>query len=524
MRPAHFANRLPALLGVLCGVLFLPGCDWGERHDILILVRAEDPTSRAIGDYYAAAHNIPDHRVLSLRLSGGVGENQTSEATPAAARNEIKPATFDSEIRAPIEAYLVEQDPDNEISILVTTRGIPLRIGHCKSDQRHDPRDCRSTAVDAALAGLGRLNTPGELIESNTGRVRAGRLEANANPYFGDPRPFERFRRDEPNATLRFLVARLSGPATLDDSGSKVPIALRRLIDGTLNPVSESASDSKGPNDRVWQIIASAPARSRDPASRALIDPIHALEARSGVRICDRCVNSSKSRPPIGLILQPAFPGNAVDTMPERLAFPGFVIALGGPADEKLPFDRSLGHWLARGALALSLHLDDPSLGGVTRPASLLRAWSEGRMAVEAHFNSVPQLGWTNVFVGDPLLTTAHPVALTRADRDDRDNDGIQNADDNCLDVANPDQRDSNGDGIGNRCDPDVNNDGRVDTSWGRIYPVDERGDLESIALTARNGPFDPDHDLDGDGVVDGRDLALAQLWLFRRPGPSGTH
>jgi hypothetical protein len=42
--------------------------------------------------------------------------------------------------------------------------------------------------------------------------------------------------------------------------------------------------------------------------------------------------------------------------------------------------------------------------------------------------------------------------------------------------------------------------------------------------LTARNGPYNPDHDLDGDGQVNERDLALAQLWLFRPPGPSGQH
>jgi hypothetical protein len=216
----------------------------------------------------------------------------------------------------------------------------------------------------------------------------------------------------------------------------------------------------------------------------------------------------------------------AASALPERLAYPGLVISIGSAEDFSAskraasdPFQSFLASWIRRGARAISTHIGDPSLGGVTRPAVQLQAWAQGRSAVEAHFNSLPHLGWMNVFIGDPLLVLAESSS---AENDDLDGDGISDERDNCLDVSNPAQRDSNNDQIGNRCDPDVDNDGRVETSWGQIYPLDSRGDLEAIALTARNGPYDPDHDLDGDGVVDENDLALAQLWLFRGPGPSG--
>ena len=478
----------------LC-VLLTNACGFGERADVLILVRAGDPVSAAIGGYYASARHVPAHRILELEISS-VGEGI-----------EIDLVTFESEIAAPIESYLATQDADGEISILVTTSGIPLRIGHCKKNQPHYPRDCRSAAVDAALAGLGRL------------ALAQGLLEENANPYFGDPRPFDQFRQEQPEARLRFLVARITGPSAPLDAQSGLPIALREFIDRPSAAKTESAP--------TWQIVADAPSASRAAASAALFDPIGERLGPIGHHVCDGCTASPEAAAPAGIILQ-ADPESSTAALPERLGFPGLVIAIGGTEDFRSgkgaggggdAFQGFVARWLERGARAISTHIGDPSLSGVTRPAVQLHAWAEGQSAVEAHFKSVPHLGWMNVFVGDPLLALAE---ASSADSDDLDGDGVPDERDNCLDVANPAQRDSDGDQIGNRCDPDVDNDGRVLTSWGQIYPVDARGDLETIALTARNGPYDPDHDLDGDGAVDENDLALAQLWLFRGPGPSG--
>ena len=41
----------------------------------------------------------------------------------------------------------------------------------------------------------------------------------------------------------------------------------------------------------------------------------------------------------------------------------------------------------------------------------------------------------------------------------DTDNDGVADAADNCTDITNADQRDTNGDGYGNACDPDLTGD-----------------------------------------------------------------
>jgi hypothetical protein len=93
----------------------------------------------------------------------------------------------------------------------------------------------------------------------------------------------------------------------------------------------------------------------------------------------------------------------------------------------------------------------------------------------------------------------------------DDDADGIPDASDNCTQVANADQRDTDGDGYGNMCDADLNNDGIVNTS-------------DVVGLKAAFGSTGPglDADLNGDEVVDMLDLNIFKTLFGKPPGPSG--
>jgi hypothetical protein len=89
-------------------------------------------------------------------------------------------------------------------------------------------------------------------------------------------------------------------------------------------------------------------------------------------------------------------------------------------------------------------------------------------------------------------------------------NDGVLNEVDNCSEIYNPSQNDTDGDFLGNACDPDFNNDCTVDE-------VDE-------AMFSALQAYDPLYDLDGDGfitIADYNQLVIC-VTVYRWPGPSG--
>lgn len=91
----------------------------------------------------------------------------------------------------------------------------------------------------------------------------------------------------------------------------------------------------------------------------------------------------------------------------------------------------------------------------------------------------------------------------------DGDGDGIPNAFDNCSAFANPSQRDTDGDFVGNDCDGDFNQDGLTNFS--------DLARLRQVFFGT-----DPHADLDGSGVVNFADLARFRGLFLKPPGPSG--
>ena len=135
-----------------------------------------------------------------------------------------------------------------------------------------------------------------------------------------------------------------------------------------------------------------------------------------------------------------------------------------------------------------------------------------------------PRSGITQVIQNVPVNRPRNVREMSPScpgDADD-DGDGVCNAVDNCLYVANGPWDDSNQvdtdlDGFGNACDADLDNDGAASNT-------DVAAALESLDLALGEAGYLATADIDGDNVVEQDDIDIIQAAsdAVAAPGPSG--
>ncbi|MEM7083246.1 MAG: lamin tail domain-containing protein [Pseudomonadota bacterium] len=98
----------------------------------------------------------------------------------------------------------------------------------------------------------------------------------------------------------------------------------------------------------------------------------------------------------------------------------------------------------------------------------------------------------------------------------DTDGDGITDNLDNCTLAPNATQLDTNGDGFGNACDPDLDNNGIVNF-------LDLVQLQQAFLSVPGDANWNEDADLDGNGAVNFFDFIIMTNLFFGPPGPSGV-
>ncbi|HEY5659052.1 MAG TPA: TIGR03790 family protein, partial [Myxococcota bacterium] len=140
--------------------------------EIVLVVNDASAISRAIGAYYAARRGVPAERIAHLSIP------VRDPTLTTYAHETISRSDFERAIRAPLEAFLRESGLADRIEILVTTKGVPLRILEDAIVGEREFALRRRASVDAELALL------------FTGLVGSRGLASSVNPYFRSDEPF----------------------------------------------------------------------------------------------------------------------------------------------------------------------------------------------------------------------------------------------------------------------------------------------------------------------------------------------
>src|SRR4030095_15906446 len=134
--------------------------------------------SKAIGEAYRVARGVPEANVCILAMSSDSNESVT-------------PEVFEAYVRAPLAHCREERGLRDRIEIIVTTKGLPLRVMKAIADPRNLLRDSANASVEAELA----------LLFSD--RIGSAGVVGTRNPYFGSSAPFRSWAgRGKP---LRYL-------------------------------------------------------------------------------------------------------------------------------------------------------------------------------------------------------------------------------------------------------------------------------------------------------------------------------
>jgi uncharacterized protein (TIGR03790 family) len=345
-----------------------PATERGIRsEEVAVIVNDADQGSRGIAAYYSARRRIPAAHICHLRL---------------ASDEEISRETYERGIEAPVAEWLKRRNLVEQILVLVTTSGVPLKIKGSSS------LTGTASSVDSELA----------LLYSVLHARKRPPLEGGApNPFYGSS---QRFRHPQ---FAMYLVTRLTA-YSLEDVKSMIDRSLQArnrgvvVLDGKSGEMDDGELWLRGARNRlppgrvvfddtarvienVGEVIGYASWGSNDP---------HRTKRTAGLRWLPGGIATEYVSTDARTFHEPPA-GWQITTWKNRAGF-----FAGSP--------QSLaGDLLREGASGVSGHVYEPYLALTPHPDLLFPAYLDGWTLAESYWRSIPVLSWMNVVVGDPL-------------------------------------------------------------------------------------------------------------------------
>jgi len=377
------------------------GARWSYALDargVLVLYNNASPDGREIADYYASVH--PGVRLL------GLSNVPTSE--------EISASTYLQIIRPQVRAAL-----DSSVDVIVTTKGLPLRIYNPytpsvfpynytdSSGQQHTifpDTYKRYSSLESELTRVDTFGTWKQMGDQTWWYPPAGSNPA-ANPYFRRDASFSHL--DPANESMR-LSARLDGFTAAD-----VIASINRAQRAFLVPSYQQVVIDDSP-------IASA----HDVTTMAALAGVLADHGQNYLYDNTTAPVLTAPRPVIGYV------SHGVNDGPGglELGYPTqqlkFNLANGAifhtwESYNGITFDPTrmtgqglVAQWLQSGGTAGIAHVEEPSASPytVTNEDQLFDMMLQGYTFAEAAWSATPQLSYVNTVVGDPLMVWRQPL------------------------------------------------------------------------------------------------------------------
>jgi uncharacterized protein (TIGR03790 family) len=215
-------NRYLAGFVILIGLLFCAIAAALEPNEILVIVNKDIPASEDLGQYYCQRRNVPQKNILALPLGKTLA-------------NSISRDDYDKDIAEPIRKRLADQVPGQPIRCLLTTYGVPYKVGPrgpLKEKQEQlkqlettaeqyekQLRDSQPADVNARInKELGRVKVE---IDWISGRETEASVDNELSLVLFSPYELYRWQPNQLNrhsgytegSTLTVMVSRLDGPS-----------------------------------------------------------------------------------------------------------------------------------------------------------------------------------------------------------------------------------------------------------------------------------------------------------------------
>jgi uncharacterized protein (TIGR03790 family) len=342
--------------------------------NVLLVVNDSSPDSVEVGNYYAAARQIPADQVVRISVP-------VTDSLPR--------SVFDTNIQAPIASFLAKHLLHDQILYIVLTKGIPLRV------EGTDGPNGTVASVDSELVLLYRrmVGAPVPVI---------GRVD---NPLFLGDKPVKGAKRFSHIDSDLYLVTRLDAFSVAD---------VKALIDRGVKPAREGqiVLDQRATLiDRggdAWLQEASDRLTNDQNGARVQLESTRTIATVAGPVIGYFSWGSNdpnNQRRAMGLsFVNGAIGGMFVSTDGRtfREPSPNWKPAVAGSTTGGQSL---IGDLIREGITGVVGHVAEPYLDSIVRPQILFPAYLAGFNLAESFYMAMPFLSWQDIVIGDPLCS-----------------------------------------------------------------------------------------------------------------------